>query len=184
MGRPDGWMKELTGRSPMKSAGAPSHRREVEREFWITTGITSEAAAAAVEVSQAVGSLWFRHLGGMPPMDLNEPTGSYLSSADREEIAPLRAKTTGCERSRARSIGRHRRFLASCAATPQPGAASLGIGRRSLNGSLSWSRSTRSHASWSRTPAAHLCSGPIVRRGERFRWRTARSGGDALNWAE
>ena len=31
MGRPAGWMKELTGRSAMKSPGKPSHRREVER---------------------------------------------------------------------------------------------------------------------------------------------------------
>jgi IS30 family transposase len=35
MGRPAGWMKELTGRSPMKSPGAPSLRREVERAFWL-----------------------------------------------------------------------------------------------------------------------------------------------------
>ncbi len=44
MGRPAGWMKELTGRSAMKSPGAPSHRREVEREFWreIAKGITTE----------------------------------------------------------------------------------------------------------------------------------------------
>jgi hypothetical protein len=27
-------MTALTGRSPMKSPGAPAHRREVEREFW------------------------------------------------------------------------------------------------------------------------------------------------------
>jgi len=37
-------MKELTGRSLMKSPGAPSLRREVEREFLreIATGVTSE----------------------------------------------------------------------------------------------------------------------------------------------
>lgn len=107
MGRPAGWMKELTGRSPMKSPGKPSLRREVEREFWkqVATGITSEAAAAAVEVSQAVGSRWFRHGGGMPPMDLNEPTGRYLSFAEREEIALLRAKNYGV-RAVARKIGR------------------------------------------------------------------------------
>ena len=40
MGRPAGWMKELTGRSPMKSPGAPSVRREVWRE--IAKGVTSE----------------------------------------------------------------------------------------------------------------------------------------------
>lgn len=48
MGRPAGWMKELTGRSSMKSPGAPSLRREVEREFWreIAKGLLSEEAAA------------------------------------------------------------------------------------------------------------------------------------------
>ncbi len=68
MGRPAGWMKQLTGRDAMRSPGAPSHRREVERQFWgqIATGITSEKAAEAVGVSQAVGSRWFRHRGGMP----------------------------------------------------------------------------------------------------------------------
>ena len=47
MGRPAGWMKELTGRSPMKSPGAPSLRREVERRFWgvIAAGVTAEQAA-------------------------------------------------------------------------------------------------------------------------------------------
>lgn len=34
MGRLAGWMKALTGRSAMKSPGALSLRREVEREFW------------------------------------------------------------------------------------------------------------------------------------------------------
>lgn len=42
----------------MHSPGGPSYRREVEREFWvqIATGITSEKAAEAVGVSQAVAS--------------------------------------------------------------------------------------------------------------------------------
>src|SRR3954465_14399302 len=49
MGRPAGWMTELTGRSAMKSPGKPSHRREVERWFWreIAKGLSSDAAAAA-----------------------------------------------------------------------------------------------------------------------------------------
>ena len=107
MGRPAGWMKELTGRSPMKSPGAPSHRREIEREFWkqVATGITSEAAAEAVGVSQAVGGRWFRHGGGMPPMDLAPGTGRYLSFAEREEVALLRVQGGGV-RSIARQIGR------------------------------------------------------------------------------
>ena len=97
MGRPAGWMKELTGRSPMKSPGAPSLRREIEREFWrvIATGVTSEEAAAAVGVSQAVGSRWFRHGGGMPPMDLAPLKGRYLSFHEREEIAILNAQGMG-----------------------------------------------------------------------------------------
>lgn len=107
MGRPAGWMRELTGRSPMKSPGAPAHRREIEREFWkqVATGITSEAAAEAVGVSQAVGGRWFRHGGGMPPMDLGPATGRYLSFADREEIGLLRVQGGGV-RSIARQIGR------------------------------------------------------------------------------
>ena len=53
MGRPAGWMQKLTGRGAMRSPGAPSLRREVERQFWeqIATGITSERAAE-VEVVQ------------------------------------------------------------------------------------------------------------------------------------
>ena len=44
MGRPVRWMHKLTGRAAMRSPGAPSLRREVERQFWehIATGITSD----------------------------------------------------------------------------------------------------------------------------------------------
>src|SRR3954463_12118862 len=68
MGRPAGWMRELTGRSPMKSPGKPSHRREVERAFWrrIAQGLSRDDAAQAVGVSTAAGVRWFRERGGMP----------------------------------------------------------------------------------------------------------------------
>lgn len=58
MDRPAGCMTALTGRSPMKSPGTPSHRRAVEREFWreIAKGLLPEEAAGAVGVSQAVGA--------------------------------------------------------------------------------------------------------------------------------
>ncbi len=81
-------------RSAMKSPGAPSHRREIEREFWreIAKGLLPEEAAAVVGASQAVGSRWFRHGGGMPPMDLAPLSGRYLSFREREEIAILRAQ--------------------------------------------------------------------------------------------
>ena len=65
--------------------------RQVEREFWrqVASGLTTEAAAAAVGVSHAVGKRWFRDGGGMPTLELSEPTGRYLSMHEREEIAVL-----------------------------------------------------------------------------------------------
>lgn len=107
MGRPAGWMQKLTGRGAMSSPGAPSLRREVERQFWkqIATGITSERAAEAVGVSQAVGSRWFRHRGGMPLFMSQPVSGKYLSFAEREEIGLLRAQDVGV-REIARRIGR------------------------------------------------------------------------------
>ena len=107
MGRPAGWMKELTGRSPMKSPGAPSLRREVEREFWIliAQGLTSEDAGMAVGASQAAGSRWFREGGGMSRFEFGRLSGRYLSFAEREEIAVLRAQGVGV-RQIARRLGR------------------------------------------------------------------------------
>jgi IS30 family transposase len=106
MGRPAGWMKALTGRSLMKSPGAPCHRREVERQFWrqIAKGVLAEEAANAVGVSQAVGARWFRHRGGMP-IDLSPSTGRFLSFHEREEIAISKAQGLGV-REVARRLGR------------------------------------------------------------------------------
>ena len=69
----------------------------MQRQFWrlIATGINSAEAALRVGVSVPVGSRWFRHAGGMPPMCLVEPTGRYLSFEEREEIALLRARQVG-----------------------------------------------------------------------------------------
>lgn len=107
MGRPAGWVKQFTGRDAMRSPGAPSVRREVERQFWvqIATGIPSEKAAEAVGVSQAVGSRWFRHRGGMPLFMSKPVSGRFLSFAEREEIGLLRAQNVGV-REIARRIGR------------------------------------------------------------------------------
>lgn len=106
MGRPAGWMNELTGRGAMRSPGAPSHRREIERQFWkkVATGITSEKAAEAVGVSSAVGSRWFRHNGGMSLSILNPISGRYLSFPEREEIGLLSCQGFGV-REIARRIG-------------------------------------------------------------------------------
>ena len=91
----------------MKSPGAPSLRREVERAFWreIAKGLTSTEAAVAVGASQAAGSRWFREGGGMPSIDLAPLSGRYLSFAEREELAILNAQGVGVRES-ARRLGR------------------------------------------------------------------------------
>lgn len=101
MGRPAGWMKALTGRSAMKSPGAPSLRRDVERLFWreIARGLNSEDAAVAVGVSQAAGSRWFRERGGMPSFMVAPLSGRYLTFEEREEIAMLNAQDVRASRS-------------------------------------------------------------------------------------
>lgn len=101
------WAADRALRPPMRSPGRPEPSRAVQREFWrlIATGITTVEAAEAVGVSWPVGSRWFRQAGGMPPLSLEEPSGRYLSLAEREEIALLRAKDLGV-REIARRIGR------------------------------------------------------------------------------
>jgi IS30 family transposase len=81
----------------MKSPGAPSLRRDVERAFWreIATGLTSEEAAVAVGASQAAGSRWFRERGGMPSLTLAPLSGRYLSFTEREDIALRRVQGAG-----------------------------------------------------------------------------------------
>jgi IS30 family transposase len=57
--------------------------------------VSSEDAAAQAGVSAAVGVRWFREGGGMPSVTLAAPSGRYLSFAEREEIAILRAGGAG-----------------------------------------------------------------------------------------
>src|SRR5215203_2440508 len=95
-------------RSPGRPGGA---RREDRRRFWafIAAGLSSEDAAMEVGVSQPVGFRWFRKAGGMPPSHLSRSSkplsGRYLSFAEREEIALLRAQGHGV-REIARRLGR------------------------------------------------------------------------------
>src|SRR5699024_5575057 len=101
------WRVDRALRPPMRSPGRPETSRAVQRQFWrlIATGINSAEAALAVGVSVPVGTRWFRHAGGMPPISLAEPTGRYLSFEEREEIAILHAQDKGV-REIARAIGR------------------------------------------------------------------------------
>src|SRR3954453_8110804 len=108
MGRTAAWVSTKTGRAPMRSPGRPPPRREVERTFWvkIAEGLSSEDAAVAVGVSGPVGSRWFRQRGGMSASIRKGPSaGRYLSFAEREEIALLRAQGAGV-REMARRAGR------------------------------------------------------------------------------
>jgi transposase, IS30 family len=82
----------------MRSPGRPPvARREHRQRFWaaIGRGLPSEAAAVEAGVSQPVGTRWFREAGGMPTVTQAPLSGRYLSFAEREEIAILRARGCG-----------------------------------------------------------------------------------------
>jgi IS30 family transposase len=108
MGRPPGWIASRTGRPAMCSPGRPpGWRREHQQRFWIAvaTGMSSEDAGICVGVSPAVGTRWFRQSGGVRSVSLVPASGRYLSFAEREDIAILRARGAGI-REIARSLGR------------------------------------------------------------------------------
>jgi IS30 family transposase len=108
MGTPKRRRSDRAGRARMRSPGRPTAgRREHRVRFWkaIATGVPSEEAALAAGISPPVGTRWFRESGGMSPLDLEPLSKRYLSFAEREEIALLRAKRFGV-REIARRIGR------------------------------------------------------------------------------
>lgn len=89
---------DRAGRGPIRSPGRPTAgRREHRRRFWkaIARGRSSWEAARDADVSQPVGTRWFRENGGMPPTNLTLLSGHYLSFTEREEIALLRAQQIG-----------------------------------------------------------------------------------------
>ena len=95
-------------RPKLRSPGHPKYQRHVEVAFWeqIAKGLLAEEAAGVVGVAPAVGARWFHNAGGMSPFDLKfQPCGRYLSFAEREEIALLKAQDKGV-REIARAIGR------------------------------------------------------------------------------
>jgi Helix-turn-helix domain len=86
---------DRAGRPPMRSPGRrPVGRREHKQRFWaaIARRQSSEEAGITAGVSPAVGVRWFRDSGGMAPITLAPLSGRYLSVAEREEIALLRAR--------------------------------------------------------------------------------------------
>ena len=107
MGPASDRMMSMTGRPAMRSPGRPPARRDVERVCWrnIAKGMSREDAATACGVSGPVGTRWFRDSGGMPLIELQPPSGRYLSFVEREDIALLTAQGNGV-REVARRLGR------------------------------------------------------------------------------
>jgi transposase, IS30 family len=62
--------------------------KDFERRFWrlIGQGWATERAAVEVGVAENTARRWFVNGGGMAPMTLSEPSGRYLSQAERETI--------------------------------------------------------------------------------------------------
>ena len=93
---------DRSGRPPLSSPGRPSVAgRDERRRFWaaIAVGLESEDAALEAGVPPAVGTRWFRKAAGIPPTMFGQSAkpllGRYLSFAEREEIALLRARPAG-----------------------------------------------------------------------------------------
>jgi IS30 family transposase len=173
-------------RAAMKSPGRPPvlHRSE-RRPFWraIAEGCSSEEAARRSGVSQAVGTRWFRECGGMPPSHLSPSsapsTGRYLSLAEREQIALLRAQRQGVReiaRQLARSASTISRELRRNAATRSGGFEYRAItaqwhadraARRPKNAKLAIDPVLRSYvqdrlAGQVATPEGKAIPGPVV----------------------
>ena len=104
----------------------PVGRREDRVAFWaaIARGLYPIRAAADARVSWVVGARWFRQAGGMPPIHRapSAPplSGRFLSFAEREVLAVLRAQGVGvraCARHMGRSASTISRELRRNAAT-------------------------------------------------------------------
>lgn len=136
MGRSRGWGAEQTGRAPMRSPGRPGvNQRDAKRAFWkrIAEELSSEDAALACGVSQPVGPRWFLEAGGMAPANLAPHSGRYLSFAEREELALLRAQGHGV-REIARCLGR------------SPSTVSRELRRNAATGGGCWTIGPRSRS--------------------------------------
>ena len=97
------WRSDRRVRAALRSPGRRPEAIAIQNclQFWIAiaSGRSSEDAAVDARVSPAVGVRWFRRAGGVPPTHFSQsskpPSGRYLSFAEREEIAILRAQGQG-----------------------------------------------------------------------------------------
>jgi IS30 family transposase len=118
--------------------------------------LSSEDAAAVAGVAAAVGVRWFREGGGMPSVALGPPSGRYVSFAEREEIAILRARGCGV-REIARALGRSPSMISR---ELRRNAATRGGGLEYRAGSAQWHADRRSR----RAKPAKLAVNPELRR--------------------
>jgi transposase, IS30 family len=108
MGKPKRRRSDRKLRAPLRSPGRPGvARREDRQRFWaaIAEGVASDRAGVLAGVSGVVGVRWFREGGGMRSVSRAPLSGRYLSFAEREEIALLKAGRCGV-REIARRVGR------------------------------------------------------------------------------
>jgi len=85
-------------RGQVPSPGRPTVAwREDRVRFWtaVARGLKTEDAAVEAGVSSPVAFRWFRHAGGVNPCLSSEVSGRFLSFAEREDIAILRAQGLG-----------------------------------------------------------------------------------------
>jgi transposase, IS30 family len=77
------------------------------RVFWtgIAEGLPTVAASRRARVSEHRGRGWFREAGGVPPLEITDPSGRFLSLTEREEIA-VGAAVGRSARQIARQLGR------------------------------------------------------------------------------
>jgi hypothetical protein len=93
-------------RSDSAVFGGPSTAPPAECNLCVSIVMVGEALSSTTFSQQAVGARWFHNAGGMSPFDLKfQHSGRYLSFAEREEIALLKAQDKGV-REIARAIGR------------------------------------------------------------------------------
>jgi transposase, IS30 family len=73
----------------MAVPGRPRVPRELERKFWraVRGGLRVAEAARVAGVSLGMAKRWVAEGGGMPGVSLADPSGRFLSLAEREEIA-------------------------------------------------------------------------------------------------
>jgi IS30 family transposase len=85
-------------RGQVPSPGRPTVAWRADRvRFWaaVAGGLKTEEAAGEAGVSSPVAFRWFRHAGGVNPCLSPEVSGRFLSFAEREDIAVMRAQGLG-----------------------------------------------------------------------------------------